>query len=197
MKTYKFLFTFFTLATLPFAAEGGSSTEKATFAGGCFWCMQPPFENIDGVKRSVVGYTGGDLANPSYKDVSKGNTGHFEAIQIEYNPTEVSYEDLLDIFWRNIDPTDPGGQFADRGSQYRTAIFYHNEQQKIQAEESKQKLEDSNRYDAPIVTKILPAKEFYPAEEYHQHYHKKNSFYYKLYKASSGRDDFINSQRSK
>jgi|Wag4MinimDraft_11_1082651.scaffolds.fasta_scaffold00012_44 peptide methionine sulfoxide reductase msrA/msrB len=198
MHNDKFLFFFLRLTALPFASpKGGFPIEKATFAGGCFWCMQPPFENLSGVKSTVVGYTGGDLANPSYMDVVKGTTGHYEAIQIEYNPEEITYNDLLNTFWENINPTDPGGQFADRGSQYKTAIFFHNKQQKKQAEESKKKLENSNKFDEPIATEILPAKKFYIAEEHHQNYYKKNNVSYKLYRASSGRDDFINSRRCK
>ena len=142
--------------------------DKATFAGGCFWCMQPPFENIEGVERVITGYAGGETEDPTYSEVSTGNTGHYEAIQVTYNPEEVSYEELLEVYWMNIDPTDEGGQFADRGSQYRTAIFYHEEDQKSQAEKSKKDLEESEKFDDPIVTKILPYSEFYKAEEKHQ-----------------------------
>jgi peptide methionine sulfoxide reductase msrA/msrB len=163
---------------------------EATFAGGCFWCMEPPFEVLDGVYDVKVGYTGGDVEYPSYEEVSSGNTGHYEAVQVTYDPETISYEELLDVFWRQIDPTDAGGQFADRGSQYRTAIFYHNQAQKELAEQSKFKLDGSGRFDKPVVTQILPFKIFYPAEEYHQDYYKKNPDSYELYKKASGREDY-------
>jgi peptide methionine sulfoxide reductase msrA/msrB len=165
--------------------------EKATFAGGCFWCMEPPFKKLKGVKEVISGYTGGQKVNPTYEEVSAGKTGHYEAIQIVFNPTQTSYDDLLDIFWRNIDPTDAYGQFADKGSQYKTAIFYHNEKQKEIAEKSKQKLRDSKKFNKEIATLILPASAFFPAEDYHQDYHKKNPLHYNMYKAGSGRTDFI------
>lgn len=163
----------------------------ATFAGGCFWCMEPPFQKLDGVKEVIAGYTGGDVKNPTYQQVSSGRTGHLEAAQITYDPNVVSFETLLATFWRNIDPTDRGGQFADRGSQYETAIFYHNDEQKKLAEESKKKLEESGKFDRPIVVKILPATVFYAAEEYHQDYYKKNPLHYNSYKVGSGRAGFI------
>jgi len=166
--------------------------EKATFAGGCFWCIEEAFEKIDGVIEAVSGYTGGDVENPTYRDVSSGYTGHFEAVEVTFDPLKVSYEDLLNVFWQNIDPTDDGGQFVDRGSQYHTAIFYHNETQKRLAEESKNKLINSGRFDKPIVTQILKAKKFYKAEEYHQDYYKKNKFNYKMYKLNSGRMAYKN-----
>ncbi|KMQ51529.1 Peptide methionine sulfoxide reductase MsrA [Chitinispirillum alkaliphilum] len=147
--------------------------EKATFAGGCFWCMQPPFDNLPGVVKTTVGYTGGNVPNPSYREVSSGDTGHREAIEIIFDPAKVSYETLLDIFWRQIDPTDPEGQFADRGTQYKTAIFYHNQQQKHTAIQSKEKLNSSGMYNKPVVTDILPATVFFPAEEPHQKYGRK------------------------
>lgn len=167
-------------------------TEFATFAGGCFWCMVPPFENVDGVLDIKSGYTGGHKENPTYEEVCSGTTGHYEAVQIKYDPSRVSYKKLLDIFWRSIDPTDKGGQFYDRGQQYETAIFYYNKEQKKLAEESKFELERSGRFKVPIVTKIIKAGQFYFAEEYHQYYHKKNYDDYKRYRAASGRDDYIN-----
>jgi peptide methionine sulfoxide reductase msrA/msrB len=173
--------------------ENGSheGLEYATFAGGCFWCMEPPFENLDGVHEVIAGYTGGDTENPSYEEVSSGETGHYEAIQIMYDPERITYEELLEVYWRQIDPTDAGGQFVDRGTQYRTAIFYHNQRQKELAEESRRRLEESGRYDKPIVTEILPYEEFYPAEDYHQDYYQKNPDIYEYYKKNSGRADYL------
>ena len=165
--------------------------EKATFAGGCFWCMEPAFKLIDGVKNAVVGYAGGTTKNPTYEEISRGDTGHREAIQIVFDPSKAHYAELLDIFWTQIDPTDPAGQFADRGDQYRTAIFYHNEDQKKIAEMSKAKLEASRKFKDSIATEILPACEFYPAEEYHQGYYQKNVSHYKAYRKGSGREEFI------
>jgi len=167
--------------------------EAATFAGGCFWCMVPPFENLEsgGVKEVVSGYTGGTTENPTYEEVSTGQTGYLETVQVRYDPAKISYEKLLDAFWHNIDPTDTGGQFVDRGRQYKTAIFYHNEVQKAAALKSKEELERSGRFKGPIVTDIRPATKFYPAEDYHQDYYKKSPFRYKLYRAGSGRDSFI------
>jgi peptide methionine sulfoxide reductase msrA/msrB len=165
--------------------------QLATFAGGCFWCMVKPFDQEPGIKRVVSGYTGGHKENPTYKEVCSDTTGHFEAVQIVFDPEVFPYSKLLEIFWRQIDPTDPGGQFYDRGSSYRTAIFYHNEQQKMEAEKSKQELEASGRFDKPIVTQILPATAFYPAEEYHQDYYKHNPIHYFQYRRASGRDAFI------
>ncbi len=165
--------------------------ENATFAGGCFWCMQPPFDKLEGVISTTVGYTGGPEKSPTYKEVSYGKTGHAESIEVMYDPTQVSYEELLDVFWMNINPTDPDGQFVDRGKQYRTGIFYHDEEQKKLAEASKETLEKSGRYDKPIVTEIIPASEFYKAEEYHQEYYKKNPIGYKTYRNGSGRDQYI------
>lgn len=166
-------------------------TEVATFAGGCFWCMIAPFAELPGVEKVVSGYTGGHKENPTYEEVASKTTGHHEAVQITFDPDKTSYEELLDTFWRQIDPTDPGGQFADRGEPYRTAIFYHSEEQKQKAESSKRALAASGRFDKPIVTKILPAQTFYPAEEYHQDFYKKNPFHYEHYRRGSGRDDFI------
>lgn len=164
----------------------------ATFAGGCFWCMVSPFEKMDGIIKVVSGYTGGQLENPTYKQVCSETTGHLEAIQITFDPNIISYDELLQIYWQQINPTDPGGQFGDRGQSYQTAIFYHDEEQRHKAEASKKSLMESNLFQAPIVTQILPAKTFYPAEEYHQDFHNKNSFRYKLYRQGSGRDVFIN-----
>jgi peptide methionine sulfoxide reductase msrA/msrB len=164
---------------------------KATFAGGCFWCMVPPFKKLGGVKEAVSGYTGGTKENPTYEEVSSGRTGHLEAVQITYDPAKVSYEQLLDVFWKSIDPTDQGGQFADRGSQYLTAVFYHSEEQRQLAEKSKDQLEKSGRFSRPVMTAILPANPFYPAEEYHQDYDRKNPVRYKLYSSGSGREQFL------
>ncbi|MBS3788429.1 peptide-methionine (R)-S-oxide reductase MsrB [Candidatus Bipolaricaulota bacterium] len=165
--------------------------EKAVLAGGCFWCMEPPFVTLDGVEEVMAGYTGGEVEDPSYEDVSSGNTGHYEAVEIYYDPEDVTFQEILDVYWKHIDPTDAGGQFADRGSQYRSAIFYQNDDQKRVAEKSKQQLEESGKFDEPIVTEILPAKEFYPAEKYHQDYSEKNPDRYESYKELSGREDFI------
>ncbi|MGB5064772.1 MAG: peptide-methionine (S)-S-oxide reductase MsrA, partial [Candidatus Competibacter sp.] len=161
---------------------------KATFAGGCFWCMEPPFEPLPGVISVTSGYTGGHKANPTYEEVSAGGTGHAEAVEIVYDPARISYTQLLDIFWRNIDLLDAGGQFCDRGQQYRPAIFYHDDEQKRLAEESKQALEQSGRFQKPVVVAIEPASTFYPAEDYHQDYYRKNPVRYKFYRYSCGRD---------
>lgn len=165
--------------------------EVATFAGGCFWCMVKPFDEQPGIIKVVSGYTGGHKENPTYKEVCSETTGHYEAVQITFDPEVFPYEKLLELYWPQIDPTDAGGQFADRGDSYRTAIFYHNEHQKELAEESKQQLEASSRFSEPIATQILPAKPFYEAEEYHQGYYKKNKFRYAMYRRGSGRDRFI------
>jgi methionine-S-sulfoxide reductase len=166
-------------------------SEKATFAGGCFWCMQPPFDKLKGVISTTVGYTGGTRENPTYEEVCTGKTGHTEAIEILYDPTQVTYSELLDVFWRNIDPTTPNGQFADVGSQYRTAIFYHGEEQKRLAEASKEKLAKSGIFNKPVVTEIVPASKFYEAEEYHQEYYRKCPIRYKSYKYFSGREPYL------
>ena len=165
--------------------------EKVLFAGGCFWCMEPPFETLEGVIAVESGYTGGKVKNPTYEEVSSGTTGHFEAIQITYDPSKISYSELLDVFWANIDPTNPGGQFTDRGSQYKTAIFYYNEEQKRSAEGSRNKLENSGKFNRPIATQILKAGEFYKAEDYHQDYYKTNPVRYNAYKYGSGRPQYI------
>lgn len=168
-----------------------SMIQKATFAGGCFWCMVTPFEDLPGIVKVVSGYTGGHTENPTYKEVCSETTGHVEAVQITYNPELFPYEKLLELFWQQIDPTDGGGQFHDRGSSYGTAIFYHTDEQRIKAEASKKALGESGRFDKPIVTPIRPAETFYEAEEYHQDYHKKNPGHYKRYKKASGREAFI------
>lgn len=165
--------------------------ELATFAGGCFWCTEAGFEKYDGVLEVISGYTGGEEENPTYQEVSAGKTSHLESIEIKYDPKKINYNDLLEIFWRMIDPTDDGGSFVDRGEQYTSAIFYHNEEQKRLAEESKKRLEASGRYDKPIVTAIRSAGKFYPAEEYHQDYYKKSPLKYKSYRFGSGRDQYI------
>ena len=167
--------------------------KTATFAGGCFWCVESDFEKVDGVIKALSGYTGGDVPNPTYKQVSAGGTGHTEAIQVIYDPDKISYKELLDILWRHMDPTDAGGQFVDRGSQYRPAIFYHSEEQKRIAEESRTELEKSGRFSKPIATEIVPLTQFYPAEDYHQDYYKKNPIRYKMYRYGSGRDQFLES----
>lgn len=163
----------------------------ATFAGGCFWCMEAPFDNTPGVTDTVVGYMGGHVRNPSYQEVSTGRTGHAEVIQVHFDSKKTNYQELLEVFWRNIDPTTVDQQFADRGTQYRTAIFYHDDQQKELALASKQKLEASGKFKSLIVTEIVPATEFYRAEEYHQDYYQKNPFHYKSYSYGSGRVPFL------
>ena len=168
-----------------------SEYEVTTFAGGCFWCMEAAFESVDGVVEAISGYTGGTVVNPTYQKVSRGETGHLEAVQVYYDPDVVSYGELLDVFWMNVDPTDDGGQFVDRGSQYLTAVFYHDEAQRVEAEQSKMLLEASGRFDEPVITGILKFTIFYKAEEYHQDYYKKNVLQYKLYSSGSGRDDFV------
>lgn len=168
-----------------------SKYEQATFAGGCFWCVESLLEPLDGVKEVVSGYTGGNVSDPSYSQVSKGNTGHYEAVRVYYDEDKISYETLTKEFFKGIDPTDKRGQFQDRGPQYRTAVFYHNEDQKDIAKELKQRLNNSDIFEKPIVTKILPVQKFYPAESYHQDYYKKNSVRFSNYKKASGRRDFI------
>lgn len=168
-----------------------SKIEKATFAGGCFWCMVKPFDQWDGVKSVISGYIGGHLKNPTYEQVKTGSTGHYEAVEITYDSNQISFEQILSLYWSQIDPTDPDGQFHDRGSQYRTAIFYHNEEQKQLALKSKQNLEDSGRFNQPIVTEIINYSTFYPAEEYHQDFYQKNKDEYEKDRQLSGRDQFI------
>ena len=165
--------------------------EKATFAGGCFWCMQPFFDNTKGVIKTTVGYTGGHEANPNYEDVSSGQTGHAESIEVEFDPKIVSYEKLLELYWHNIDPTQINGQFVDEGTQYRSVIFYHSEEQRRIAEQSKASLAASGRFDKPIVTAIESATTFYPAEDYHQKYYLKKTFQYNMYHDNSGRHEYL------
>lgn len=184
------------VATVLFAVSGlaaaqGSDAGRlatATFAGGCFWCMEPPYDELDGVISTTSGYTDGQTENPTYKEVSSGKTGHTEAVQVVYDPQKVSFERLVDVFWRNIDPTDAGGQFCDRGSPYRPALFYHDEAQRAVAERSLAELEASKPFKEPIVTPIVAASTFYPAEEYHQDYYLKNPIRYKYYRNGCGRD---------
>jgi peptide methionine sulfoxide reductase msrA/msrB len=164
---------------------------KATFAGGCFWCLESDFKKVDGVIDTVSGYIGGNTENPTYHEVSTGGTGHAEAVQVHYDPQKISYQELLDIFWRHVDPTDAGGQFVDRGSQYRPAIFYHDEEQKRMAQASRQTLMQTGPFDKPIAVEIVESTKFYPAEEYHQNYYKKEALRYKLYRQHSGRDQFL------
>jgi len=171
--------------------RNNTNTAIAILAGGCFWCMEPPFEKLDGVLSVVSGYTGGHKENPTYREVCEGKTGHAEAIEITYDANIISYDQLLDVFWMNIDPTDARGQFVDRGSQYRTGIFYLNEEQKRQAEDSRKRLAESGRFDRPIVTEITEATAFYPAEDYHQDYYRENTVRYNVYRYNSGRDRYL------
>lgn len=173
------------------SAETSAQRDKATFAGGCFWCIESLFDKTRGVVSAVSGYTGGTVENPTYRDVSTGKTGHAEAVELEFDPAQVSYRELLETFWKNIDPTQVNGQFYDLGTQYRTAVFYHSEEQKKEAEAYKKELEASGRYGGPIVTEIAPAGPFYPAEEYHQDYHVKNAEDYERYSEASGRKDYV------
>jgi peptide methionine sulfoxide reductase msrA/msrB len=191
------------LTALLFMTINGSSESKnksslllpelkqATFAGGCFWCMEPPFEKLPGVSKVISGYTGGKKENPSYKEVATGSTDHAEAIEIHYDSSIISYNDLLEVLWRNIDPTDGSGQFVDRGKQYRPAIFYHNKDQKKLAEKSRDRLKKSKRFTNKIETRVIKANTFYAAEEYHQDFYKKNTVRYKIYRMGSGRDQFL------
>ena len=176
------------LATLFNTAAADRNTATATFAGGCFWCMEPPFDKLDGVISTTSGYTGGHQADPTYKQVSSGSTGHTEAVRIEYDPEKISYEELLAVFWRNIDPTTPDRQFCDSGSQYRAGIFYHDDDQKAAAEESLKAIEQTKTFAEPVVTEITAAGNFYPAEAYHQDYYLKNPLRYKYYRFACGRD---------
>jgi peptide methionine sulfoxide reductase msrA/msrB len=168
-----------------------NATATATFAGGCFWCIEAPFEKVPGVADAVSGYTGGKVENPTYRQVGNGKTGHTEAVQVHYDPSIVSYEQLLDFFWRQFDPTDDGGSFVDRGSQYRPGIFYHDEEQRVVAEESRRRLEESGRFDKPIATPVLALDVFYVAEDYHQDFYKKDPQRYSSYRRGSGRDQFL------
>ncbi|MGG0655710.1 peptide-methionine (S)-S-oxide reductase MsrA [Rummeliibacillus pycnus] len=168
-----------------------TTLSTATFAGGCFWCMVKPFVEWDGIHSVTSGYMGGQIENPTYEDVKKGTSGHLEVVQIVFNNEIFPYKKLLEIFWQQIDPTDDGGQFQDRGTNYRTAIFYHSEQQKLEAEQSKLELANSGRFKKPIITEIRTAESFYPAEDYHQDFYKKNPNHYKKDRATSGRDEFL------
>jgi len=179
------------VANAPALAGKPAELKTALFAGGCFWCMEKPFEELDGVTSVTVGYTGGSSENPTYQDYGSG--GHVEAVEVIYDPARISYRDLLDVFWRQIDPTDPGGQFADRGRSYTTAIFYLDDEQKRLAEKSKADLEERGIFDKAIVTPVIPAGHFYRAEEYHQEYYKKNPVRYRYYRGRSGRDGFLDS----
>lgn len=169
-------------------AHAPASRAVAVFAGGCFWCMEPPFDAQDGVLATTSGYTGGSVEAPSYEQVSAGGTGHFEAVEVVYDPARVSYARLLEVFWRNVDPTDGGGQFCDRGAQYRSAIFVRDDEQRAAAEASRRELEASGRLTAPIATEILPAARFWPAEEYHQDFYRRNPLRYRYYRHGCGRD---------
>ena len=187
------LFALLVLGIPSFAQEGSKGTsggkyQSAIFAGGCFWCMEPAFEKLHGVISVTSGYTGGRKKNPTYEEVSSGSTGHAESVQVQYDPRKISYEKLLEVFWHNIDPTTPDRQFCDRGSQYRSGIFYLNDEQKRLALESKAALEKSKPFKEPVVTEITPAAEFYPAEEYHQDFYKKNPVRYNTYRTGCGRD---------
>jgi peptide-methionine (S)-S-oxide reductase len=191
MWTIRLLLFVLAAATPVVAAEAGGAAAqpaKATFAGGCFWCMEPPFEALEGVISVTAGYTGGTKQNPTYEEVSAGGTGHAESIEVVYDPVKVSYQKLLDVFWHNVDPTTRDGQFCDHGHQYRTAIFYHDDTQQRLAEESKQAIASSIRVPGPIVTEIVAAGQFWPAEDYHQDYYKKNRVRYRFYRYSCGRD---------
>lgn len=173
------------------ASISQENTRVAIFAGGCFWCTESDFEKVPGVIEAVSGYINGKVKNPTYKQVSAGKTGHIEAVEVYYDPEQTSYQQLLEVFWKKIDPTDSGGQFVDRGHQYRPAIFYHSESQRIAAQQSRDALEQSGHFDKPLATEIIAASEFWPAEDYHQDYYKKNPLRYKFYRYSSGRDQFL------
>jgi len=170
------------------AARSPAKTSTATFAGGCFWCEEAAFDSVPGVVSVTSGYTGGTKKDPSYEEVSSGTTGHAESVEVVFDPAKVSFAQLLDVFWHNVDPVDPNGQFCDKGTQYRSAIFYHDEEQHRLAEQSKKALQESKKLPGPIVTQIVPASTFYRAEEYHQHYHEKNPLRYKFYRHGCGRD---------
>ena len=183
----KLLLTLFLL--VPLSAFASDKTETATFAGGCFWCMEPPFDKLDGVISTTSGYTGGQVKNPSYQQVSSGGTGHTEAVQIVFNPAKVSFEKLLSVYWKNVDPTSADGQFCDRGTQYRPEIFYHGEKQQMAADKSLSALKMNKPFKDPVVVDITKASTFYPAEGYHQDYYLKNAIRYKFYRYSCGRDN--------
>ncbi|WP_223700929.1 peptide-methionine (R)-S-oxide reductase MsrB [Sutcliffiella deserti] len=179
------------IGSVPFEITPSENMAYATFAGGCFWCMEPPFEKLPGVYEVISGYTGGQLENPSYNDVTTGTTGHVEAVIITYNPNVIEYSTLLDVYWRQVDPTDDKGQFVDRGTPYLSVIYYHNEEQQQAAIASKKALEDSGRFNQPLVTEIKEVETFYIAEDYHQDYYLKNTFRYDYYRNNSGRDAFL------
>jgi peptide-methionine (S)-S-oxide reductase len=181
------IFIIFWLSFAPVTYAQGANIQKATFAGGCFWCMEKPFDDLNGVISTTSGYSGGNIANPTYQQVSAGNTGHAESVQVEYDATKVTYDKLLQVFWKNVDPTVKNRQFCDVGSQYRSAIFYQNDQQKKLAEQSKQQVK--TKLKTEVFTEITALKNFYPAEKYHQDYYKKNSLRYKYYRYRCGRDE--------
>jgi peptide methionine sulfoxide reductase msrA/msrB len=188
---FKMLIPLFFIFSIIISDCSNNKFEKATFAGGCFWCMEYPFEELNGVVEVITGYTGGEKKNPTYEDVSTGKTGHLEAVQITYDPSLITYSELLGVFWKQIDPTDAGGQFADRGEQYQTAIFYHSDEQKRLAEDSKKELQKSGIFQKTIVTKIIKSSEFYKAEEHHQRYYQKCPVKYDLYRTESGREEYL------
>lgn len=171
---------------LGIATCAAAEVQKATFAGGCFWCMEPPYDKLEGVISTVSGYAGGELKNPTYEEVSSGKTGHQEVVQVTYDNDQISYQDLLDVFWVNVDPLDDQGQFCDKGSQYLSGIFYHNDEQKRLAQASKEEVAEG--FDQPVQTFVKPLNAFYPAEEYHQNYYEKNSLRYNFYRSGCGRD---------
>jgi len=193
MQYFILIVAVFTLAVAAFAVgdQPVPQHKTAVFGGGCFWCMEPPFEKLDGVVDVMAGYSGGDEKSPTYNEVSSGRTRHIESVRVVYDPGQITYKELLDTFWRYVDPTDDGGQFADRGDHYKTAIFYNDQEEQAIAERSKAELAASGIFDKPIATAIRPAKTFYPAEEYHQDYYKKNVVHYEAYKVGSGRAGFL------
>lgn len=175
---------------LPLCPVQAADTARATFGGGCFWCMEPPFDKLEGVNSTVSGYAGGHVKNPTYEQVSSGDTGHVEVVQVTYDPDKISYKKLLEVYWPNTDPTDPDGQFCDQGDSYRPVIFYHNERQQRLAEASKQALQENKPFNGPVTTQIEPLSDnFWPAEDYHQNYYKKNPLKYKFYRYRCGRDE--------
>jgi peptide-methionine (S)-S-oxide reductase len=188
MRRYIGIFSVATILLLSTFAPAAPKLAKATFAGGCFWCMEAPFDKLPGVISTTSGYAGGHTKNPTYEEVSAGGTGHAESVQVLYDPAKISYSKLLDTYWVNIDPTVKNQQFCDHGTQYRTVIFYNDEEQRKLAEESKKKIEQSGKLSQPIMTEIVPLSEFYPAEEYHQDFYKKNPFRYNSYRLGCGRD---------
>ncbi len=193
MKTlfYTFITALAAFSLFAMSSSGDAKLETATFAGGCFWCIEAPFEKVDGVVSAVSGYSGGSEKNPTYKQVSSGRTSHIEVVQVTFDPARVTYEQLVEVFWRQFDPTDAGGSFYDRGHHYTSAIFYHTDEQKQIAEASKTRLAESGVFSKPIVTPIRQFDVFYPAEEYHQDYYQKNPAHYQRYRKGSGRDKFI------